>query len=1248
MKSNLLRLELNYFLFFIICLYEYNNSKELLIRNINEDNTHSLIYSSKNPFSNNLNEYNYKEDDLVPEIIYKTIEKGKVQTEFLNYSNIYQFNFSDIDNTDDILINFYSLDCQIIIVANEEDIEIKQISNYEYDVFSAIIPNDKINSSFFKIKPLINLLEEKNKKRTYHLIINCLDKNDPQLILNEKYPSFIYFNENLENITFSYELNNSEEPVVFSFFIKERAKFEVHILDSEIPNRIIAYKDNIIIDPDKVHVEDNNINISVKKIDNRNCTMIIKVSGNNSPFYLQKNILNLGFMPINSFYHYYYMEIFKGEEGEIMIHNKIHNGYLLYQIIDKNNTDEKQILKNYDIYFPKYNSNEYSLYNKYNNISKNLNFYSTETEDCENGCYLLITYYSPKINMKYLDGIEYTLLARIWDEDEFKSQIVNIPLNEYVFGAIEPSFSSNNVHYYSVFIPEDNDIIFEFKGRNIFTLAKKGIIQINVMKISSNSFILTDLKNVREIDDEKFIIEINKNKLKLDSFENVYLSFAFTLIFGNDLMSYYYFRIIQKTSKNNYLIYPLDTNKVNLCKTSDNEHVCYFLLKNDYKELYNNFSIYAYGLEEANYYNAWPINETDYYSIDIDYIKEKYKNKTITRDKGGFFTLFFNENLKYVLLEIYSKQTEILEVLFNFDGNLIPSPSVDIYSYQSFYLKNNIKKDFYFDYALENKYIAIINNTSGEGYICFNQKCDYNDKKIYFSEKIILSFTISEEIKSIHCFTEKYLYFYIKIKDRIPNDVMEEVLYGSSYKNFSKIYYSNKAYYIKDLYKKGMDINFFFDFSNINNDNKEMLIVGFISNYDDIKYIDNSDSLNSLITEYLYNKNYIEGTYDHLTKSGLISFNNILSEEESIKKDIYYIFTFVIFNDKILEFPVEIFIDTKNESQFILQKNKYIRGSFNLLNEETIQSKTMYIQFEKEEKNDILKNTYIIEFSSNYQIIKPIFNNDFNYYDIKDIGGIQYYYFSTENLTEGQKYNFTIQINNSINSINNDLLEYLLPNYIIKYYPKENDYNLDFIIDKSIEYENIIDLSNNNIIYNVTIKNNQEKYNLKNDSNYTYFIRVCSKNPLYEIQMLKTTAFLFYINFNISIYETNDPNEDIEFSFSDSLYNKKYVILLFIKVNNKNGKNNEEMYYSTYFEIEKKEENENNKTIIILSIIFGSVFIISLVISIIVCSIYRKKNKNLKEQIQAISFSRGIDEENVAKKKRKLSKEEEDYESTFI
>ena len=127
--------------------------------------------------------------------------------------------------------------------------------------------------------------------------------------------------------------------------------------------------------------------------------MIVKVSGNNSPFYLQKNILNLGFMPINTFKHYFYMEVFKGEEGEIMLRNKIHSGYLLYKIIKKNKEEKDIIIDDFPI-------NNYSLLYKYDAFSKKLNFTSDETDECEDGCYLLINYYSLEIKLNNIDGIE--------------------------------------------------------------------------------------------------------------------------------------------------------------------------------------------------------------------------------------------------------------------------------------------------------------------------------------------------------------------------------------------------------------------------------------------------------------------------------------------------------------------------------------------------------------------------------------------------------------------------------------------------------------------------------------------------------------------------------------------------------------------------------------------------------------------------------------------------------------------------
>ena len=1222
------------FLFLILCFYGFIKCRNIIEKSIKEKNNNSILCNDNSP---NLSLDPLKDNNIQINglEINKTIEIGKIgkiQTEFLEGKYIYNFNFSNNNNLkSDLIVNLYPLDCKIII----EDIDnngatIRKISNYEYDAFSIVIKEDKINTSFIRVKPLINPLEDKNNIRTYHLIINNFYVKAPELIFNENFPTLIYFDSNLENITLSYNLNDSEElkePVVFSFFIKERAKFEAQILDSEIPNRIIAYKDNIVIDTKIISFTNNKISIFVNKKEDKNCTMIVKISGNNSPFYLQKNILNLGFMPINTSNHYYYMEIFKGEEGEIMLHNKIHNGYLLYNIINKNNMKESQILENHD-YFPKYNYNENSTNNKYNDFSKKLNISSNET-NCENGCYLLITYYSPKINMTNLVGIEYNLLVRIWDEEEFKSQIVNIPLNEYIFGAIEPMSSSINAHYYSIYIPENNDILFEFQGRNIQAFAKKGILQINYIKKPYNSLLLTEDIKDRGNDEKKLIIKLNESELGLDSFENQYLSFAFIVLdddYSNNLINYYYFRIIQDPTKNIFTIYPLDTNKVNLCQTSkldDSNYVCYFLLKNDYKELNNNFSIFAYGQEEANNYTGWPINETDYYSIDINNTKEIYSTKNKSRIKEGYLTVFFNEsfNFNYFLLELHSKHEEILNMLINFNAELIYNNSLDIYSYQSFYLKTNRTKSFFLNVSSSNKYIFAINNTSGDGYICLNKICNKNETTIFISEKIFLSFVITETLTSIHFISEKNLFFNIKIKDKMVNHSVEELDYGSNFKNIDNKYNNSKFYfYIKNRYDNGVDIDFIFNITNYNNN---INIFGIIIDYDDFKHFGNDNKLQNLLSYNEINNNYIKGKYDPFTKSGLITFDNIKSKNEFLQEDKYYLI--VLYPQKSIQnFKVSIFIDFKRESQFNLQKKRYFRGSFNLFNNCSIQNKTFLVEIEgNSHSNDSI--IYILEFSSNLEVIKPIFNNNFSYYNKTTYGGVQKYFISVNKSMTDKKLNFDLQLNNSIdkhilNNINinnnNNEIGLYFGNYIINFYKKENEDNMDFIIEKDIYYKKINNTNENLFNYNFTIKKKKNNNAMNNKYNYAYFFRLYSKDSLYEPQNLNTIALVFYDKSksydNYCEFKTNNTNEDISCIFSNISDNKQYILSMFVKIIN--GK--EENYLSNSFEIEINEKNK--KKILILSLIGCSLFIIIIIITIF-AFIFRNK-KNLKEKVKNISF----------------------------
>ena len=264
--------------------------------------------------------------------------------------------------------------------------------------------------------------------------------------------------------------------------------------------------------------------------------MIVRIIQNNSsPIYLQKNQLNLGFIPNEIDYNYYYVEIFKREEGEIILFNKRQNGVLISKIIEKNNN----IIPKVDE-FPKYNENialskDYLEFNIYN---QKLNFNSSHTEKCERGCFLLITYYSNISKSLKINGTEYSLLSRIWEEEDFKSQIINIPLDEYIFGYFDKV--SVNIHYYSIFIPYETDNIYiEIHGQNILGYSKEGIIQINTQKITSNT------KKLFDKCQNKMIIKLNRKDIGLDSFKGKYISFAFEKDI-KDIYSYYYFRILQQ------------------------------------------------------------------------------------------------------------------------------------------------------------------------------------------------------------------------------------------------------------------------------------------------------------------------------------------------------------------------------------------------------------------------------------------------------------------------------------------------------------------------------------------------------------------------------------------------------------------------------------------------------------------------------------------------------------------------------
>jgi len=105
-------------------------------------------------------------------------------------------------------------------------------------------------------------------------------------------------------------------------------------------------------------------------------------------------------------------------------------------------TNIKNIEKNNNIIIPDINEfpklNESNVlsngYLEFNMHYQKVSFNSSQTEKCEKGCFLLITYYSNISKSLEIKGTEFSILGRIWDKEELISQIINIPLNEYIFG----------------------------------------------------------------------------------------------------------------------------------------------------------------------------------------------------------------------------------------------------------------------------------------------------------------------------------------------------------------------------------------------------------------------------------------------------------------------------------------------------------------------------------------------------------------------------------------------------------------------------------------------------------------------------------------------------------------------------------------------------------------------------------------------------------------------------------------------
>ena len=333
--------------------------------------------------------------------------------------------------------------------------------------------------------------------------------------------------------------------------------------------------------------------------------------------------------------------------------------------------------------------------------------------------------------------------------------------------------------------------------------------------------------------------------------------------------------------------------------------------------------------------------------------------------------------------------------------------------------------------------------------------------------------------------------------------------------------------------------------------------------------------------------------------------------------------------------------DYEENNKLFLPKNEYIIETFNATNNTIRKLNQYYIP--KPENN---LNQVIIELSTNYLETNITFRKDIIYNSF-NAAGFQKFIINQSDLN-------IIEFNVTNNKLNNKA------NYMIRYYINETNNEPEFFFDEKykIDFAN----SSNKKLTNISLMFNSIKIklegNLLSEENIDFYITgaLFKKNNDSNLnELINTTCFLqerkpSYNNQTFFSYNETNKNQ-WSLQFNNISRNNNYIYELQIKVDAvlKNYFQEEFMVYVTQVDltgIKLEETNKKNSWLpwgIPLIIVVAAV----LVFFIIKLVKLKKKNDSLQLEMKSLAFSNDI-QTNVLIKEKNISKNESDYESTFI
>ena len=917
------------------------------------------------------------------------------------------------------LASFYSKNCKFIVTRYDDPQNPKPIETFGQ--FAQVIIRDNDDAYYndkyaFEIKALSHDVSFYDNKlcMVYVSGLELENKNtggQRTISLSEGVPHSYIFTKEYTSISYSYHLSDTSNPVVIDFNLIDKSTFKVEILfnyfsyknvtifrnqqlfiySSELKNR--CDKDEVCSINVFIRLEDpKQVNTVTKRFE----TTISQVNG--APTYLGKNVLRQDFL-IGDIPKFFYLDIGKREGGDITINYKRGSGNIYASIVKKDELTEIEKADWRGIYkFPR--TMENSL--RYEAYLKKIIIDPENTDNCDQGCYVLITVQSSNIrDLNYTDEKNSTIPSRItiipriiqsYLEKYEDLPSVIIPLNEYIIGNIETIGKNENLYYfYSVMLP------FESEYLNIDWQADSPAILINCGPekplLEKHDFIFNSSQydTILSLKKQTLLDKCNKKGMNVNSLKFLNISLAiYTKKIDTLYTSVYAFKLFMpptyKTEVENEkiafeLIHIRSDQKVQCDPGSNN--VCLFAVIFDEGDISSNLIVHPKAHDDGVEVTFMGdlVNSTEIERNNITYIVEnmpKMEGKYHSNERN----YIYYENIpkgKCLLFLVQVDRHSIIDVLSSTskDYYFVPNPSTaQIFNVPA-------QKQLHLNFQTTQDLLINIVCVSGEGFFSWEEE----NRKYHlsgFGDRLTLtSGTNNYEHLLSNLIAEANQYqwnkldnsgfvFYITYYPRNPEYSIDQVKAGRS----TEFNYRDMKFPL-NFYTpiKEKDITVSFNFYNFYSKSQDTSVIQYNGPLFKIwsNIITDEEAYYARIDK-TYKPNYwnysVNGTVDGPFGSLYLSFEQLQSfkHTDNIPYSLY--FTIEMADNKRFDFngaSMEVSIlreQTNLDSKLFAPENVYLNGK--LGNNELLDLH----YFRHKLKTDINNPYMLIEFAANSKEVK--------------------------------------------------------------------------------------------------------------------------------------------------------------------------------------------------------------------------------------------------------------------------------------